>query len=397
MKSTTRGRTRSRVLVGAALAAPALALLLTLGGSNPATAQAAATVITPGDPVTASTSDDATTADVPVTNLGATPIQVSARTPPEVGCIVEPSPSVVEPGKQTTITLKFLEGCETKEALDVEMSFGGDATPATANLTVKPAKPATTPEWWILEASAAIAAAAALAVILAAWARATDLNAGAGDQGPPSGLSWSTPLDGLGTDFSFKDSWISVATLGSSALVLLFGATDVLTASLGDEPKSAVALIAVAGGLSAVLSTLGPLVLKAVGDSRDVPTAGGTLAAGLLVLTGSFLLITALTWQAADLAEGGWRVAIGVGGALVGLLVFGYGIKSLPRLIIDGSTTTAPETPVELRAADVIASAIRGDVPPTTEGSLNLFGGGGFSISELQLDDRPRRRATALL
>ena len=72
-------------------------------------------------------------------------------------------------------------------------------------------------------------------------------------------LALGTVLVGLGTDWSFKDNWVSSVTVGSGVLVGLLAASNILKAVLGAEPQAALALLAVVGAVAAVLVGIGPL------------------------------------------------------------------------------------------------------------------------------------------
>ena len=117
---------------------------------------------------------------------------------------------------------------------------------------------------------------------------------------------WGTRLEGLGTDWNFKDNWVNSLTIGSAAFIALLTASDVLKAVLGSENESAVGLFAVTAGAAAVFVSISPLLIKLIGEDISLPTIGGTLVAAAVTLVGAIGQITAITWQGAKLVSVEW-------------------------------------------------------------------------------------------
>jgi hypothetical protein len=159
-----------------------------------------------------------------------------------------------------------------------------------------------------------------------------------------------TELSSLGTTWSFKDNWISSVTVGSGVLVGLLGASNVLQAVLGSEPKAALGLIAVAGALAAVFVGIGPLFTKVIGHDLSIPTIAGTLTAAVVTIFGSIGQIFVVTWQGWDLATGWVQLAIAVLGLGVAAIILWYALKSLWYWMKTGARFTPPKSP-EVSAA----------------------------------------------
>lgn len=342
--------------------------------------------------------------EIVLLNTGQSSVVVTAEIAGDPGCHVDPVPRAVPSGRRESITLTLSDACEVAKGVDIRLTFGNGVTPQTVNVTASAPKD-DDPDWWILVVAAAIAIA--IVVGIALWvlfrirqmgealkdpkavakrvaslqetshrrqeARAARGLTSAGDtplaEPEPPTIDMKTPLTGLGTDWSFSDSWVANATLGATALIALIAAADVLKAVLGAEPEAALALITVASAVAAFLVGLGPLILKAVGKETGIPTVGGAVLAGIVVLAGSLLQVAAVTIQAMVLSSHLWLQGILL---LVGLFTAAfvtlYGARSLPGLIATGITVAPAETPPEIRAAWIVAKAIR---PEITEVELS--------------------------
>lgn len=158
-------------------------------------------------------------------------------------------------------------------------------------------------------------------------------------------MSLGTELTSLGTNWSFKDNWISSVTVGSGVLVGLLGTSNVLQAVLGSEPKAALGLIAVAGALAAVFVGISPLLTKVIGHDLSVPTIAGTLTAAVLTIVGSIGEIFVVTWQGWDLATSWVQLAIAVLGLGVAAIILWYAVKSLWYWMKTGSRFAPPKSP----------------------------------------------------
>lgn len=115
-------------------------------------------------------------------------------------------------------------------------------------------------------------------------------------QGPETeGVTLTTPVAGLPSGWTFKDSWASNLSVGATVFVALFGSKDVLDAIFGKTPEGTTARLLIAGAIAALFVGLAPLVLKTIGKST-VPTVGGLLAAAFFTLVGVIGQILATAW-----------------------------------------------------------------------------------------------------
>ena len=380
-------------------------LLIILFAASPA---AAVDLILDSGPITAKALDDGQhEAEVQVLNTGSSVINFGASIPTDAGCTVTPSLSTLEPGRRSTTKLTLSRGCEVDKGTDVTLTLAG-GTPASISVKIDPPTKQTKPEWEILTQAAVPALLAAIGIPLGMavglsrmnsatrleerkakrlkekqfererqnQARAEKGHTAAGDEllslsktGDPDDalyagrIGWSSELDQLGSTWSFKDSWISNVTLGASALVLLLAASDILEAVLGEKPKGALGIIAVAAGLSAFLVGLGPLLVKAIGRKTSVPTVLGVTAAGAVVAAGSLFQISAITLQGKRLTD--HNVVEGlvlIAGLLTTAAVLFYAARSLIELVDTGTATKKASIDPEVQAAWIIARAIRPDL-----------------------------------
>jgi hypothetical protein len=211
------------------------------------------------------------------------------------------------------------------------------------------------PDWGILSWAAALAGAAVFVVYVAVFEAIWQLSH---DPVDPRPIGWSTSLDGLDAKWSFKDSWVANITVGATALIALLGSTAPIKALVGREPTAELGLMAVAGAMAAVLVTISPLLLRVIGPDLKIPTAGGTLLAGALVLLGSLFQIAAVTIQAARLSDQEWvQFGVLIGGLLVGVIVAVYAARSLAALLDEG-TDVRRSVRSAMRGADRTAALL---------------------------------------
>ena len=199
----------------------------------------------------------------------------------------------------------------------------------------------------------------------------------AGVKSEPLDVSLLAPLKHLGTDWSFKDSWIANTTIGATALIALFAASDVLTTIFGSEQKNAIAFMAVTSALATVLVSLGPLLIKVITSDPEVPMALGLYIAGLVVVLGSMVQLWGATIQVTMLVETNWLNQPATDqppqwsefylvGIAISLVVLVYAWRSLLSFVEKGTTPPKEEESETLEAAEIIASALsRSNGEPT--------------------------------
>ena len=236
-------------------------------------------VVVDSTAITLSAGDNGThVGKVTLENLSDKVITLAAGIPGDGGCDIKPDPGALDPGRLTAATLTFSPGCDVAKGADVTLSFAPQVRPSSYIVKVAPMA-STTPDWSIL--LWAFASACGLALLLLAavlvWRRVVK------NGGWPT---WSKVIPGLGTDWSFKDNWAGNITIGSTVLIALFAASNILEAILGAKPEAALGLLAVAGGIASLLVGLGPLVVKSIGDDLQTPTVGGAVLAASITLIG---------------------------------------------------------------------------------------------------------------
>ncbi len=373
------------------LAALGLACAVLNGGA--AASATAPEVVISSDAVSREPAEGGTSSgSVAVSNGSDLDLTVTATVPSQPGCAVEVSGSPVRTGRSATLELSFGSGCPSDEGFEVLIA-PGSSTPAT--VAVKPASSKPSVDWALLRSSLLVPLVIAALIAIYLLLRVRKINSEAGSEEAreileakradeqarwasawtargldgkvptvpavePQQIGPGTELSSLDTDWSFKDAWVSNATIGSAALLALLGSTDVLTAALGDNPKNAVATITIVAAVGALFVSLGPLVLKVIGPQRETATVAGVLAAAVTVVFGSLYQVTAITRIAVDLAPSGLTsTLIGVGGVAVGALIVAYSLTSLEQLVLTGTTVHDDDPTDQVRAAWVVAGAIR--------------------------------------
>lgn len=315
-----------------------LAAVVSGGFAFAASATAAPAVrLEPGTVTLVSSGGGTHAATVVLRDSTAARFAVSAGVPDDPGCSVAPSPAVIGPGR-TTVTLTLGRGCTVDGGVNVTLRLPQNAAPRPIVVVAEPPAPPAPPQWSILVWSFVAGLAAALGVALLLVVKILIHNR------RPEGkdrteIGWGTELKGLGTDWSFKDNWLGSITVVAGALVTLLGTSGVLKAVLGSEPEAALSVIIVSGALAAVFVAIGPVLVKLIGKSLAVPTAGGTIVAAVVTLFGAMSEISTVTWQGRLLASS-WDAlpvvvtALGVG---VGSVVLWYAVKALWEYLAAGA------------------------------------------------------------
>jgi hypothetical protein len=334
------------------------------------------------------------TTSVGMVNLLDQDVSLSALTS-NPACTITTAPTELAVGPASTTVTFEVSGCDVSDGIEVVLTFGAPAdNPSTVSL---PATVAEEPaDWWVLWSSMAVAFGLALVVVAAVGGRIWRFNKNLELADSKERKSWderdaelcrvikeaysvryqkepilepaspekigpSDELDGLGTDWSFKDNWVSSVTVGSAALVALLASSDVLSSILGREPKAAIGVLAVSGAVGAVLVALGPIIIKVIGDRLDTPTVAGALVAGFVTVVGTLTQAAALTLQAAALTWDAPAFALltVIAGAMVVGLVMAYATVSLYRTVRSGTESPQPAgASNEVRSAWVVARAL---------------------------------------
>jgi hypothetical protein len=201
-------------------------------------------------------------------------------------------------------------------------------------------------------------------------------------------------LEYLDATWSFGDSWVTNITAAGGLLTGIFGSTEVVTALLGKDAKSSVALATVGAAIALALIAMGPLVLGAT-KSKDnkFNTVGGLLAASVVTLMGAFGELWVLLRSGEELSLGGWEDRIVIVAILAGLLLLAYAVRSVIATIDDGlHHPPAPPEPDTIQAAKLVAAALgaqHGGGAPLAEAEKKLR----THLKQREQRRRPRRSA----
>jgi hypothetical protein len=330
-----------------------LLIIAALGGvlvavAPPADA-ATVDVIVDSTAITLSAGDNGTHAgDVTLANLTNRMIPLTATIARDGGCDITADPRALDPGRRTAVTLTFSAGCDVAQGADVTLSFGPRVRPGSYVVKVQASA---APDWSIL--LWAFGSALVLTVLFLVF---TLLWSGFVKKVWPK---TSDVINGLSTDWSFKDNWAANITIGSTVLIALFATSNILEAVLGAKPEAALGLLAVASGVASLLVGLGPLVVKSIGSNPQTPTVRGAVLAAGITLAGVLGQGGAAAIQAWKLTSGVWpRAMIVVLTALVAFFVFKYAFVSINDWITKAASHPRKEISPEVQAARIVAETI---------------------------------------
>jgi hypothetical protein len=322
----------------------------------------------------------AVTTKIALTNLTTDDVDISFAKPAAApaGC----APRIIAnraigPAQHEDVTVA-VDACDAKNGVKLNLvatahpAKGGQPTtpqglpPVTASF--KPQGKAPWRRLWAFLGALLVAVVLVLVLWVAWWVHAkwfrqsSELTeAGTGDGGddgtdddslPSPGLL--SPLSGLDTTWSFKDSFASNLTAAAGLLVVVLGSTDVLTAAIGDDAKNSIAVATVAGVIATAAVAFG---------------AGGLLLGAIVALAaagGQLWTITLLLFDA-NLSNNADE-AIWIGAVVTTLVLAAYSVISLVGTL-DIGFYPDPVDPIaptpEVVAAAVTALSRGGHHQPT--------------------------------
>jgi hypothetical protein len=248
----------------------------------------------------------------------------------------------------TSVNVTVPAGCKVgNDGIDFAVSAkSGTSPPVKFDVTAAP-KPdsASKPEWRALWAFPIIFAglvfAAAICLLLV-------------PKNP------NTELKYLDATWSFNDSWVSNVTVLGGLLAGIFGSSEVVTALLGEDAKSSIALATVGVAVAAAIIAAGPIILLSTKSKNDFVTLGGFLLGAAVTLSGAAGELWVVYRSGRRLDLGGLEHDI-VGLAVAGFVVLGlYAIRTIPATIRHGTTEPdAPPLSDTLVAARLIVKALK--------------------------------------
>ena len=253
----------------------------------------------------------------------------------DAGCDLTLDKSELPAAEHTSVTVTVPAGCKVADdGIDFKVTAtGGAASPAVFPITAAPKPDASKPNWSELWAfPIALGALLVGAVVFFIFWRKDD-------------SSPSAPLKYLKDTWSFSDSWVTNVTVAGGLLTGIFGSSDVVTAFLGKDGKSAVALATVGAAVAVAFVGAGPIVLLATKTKDgDFVSVGGLLAACAVTLAGAYgeLWVVFRSGQTLDLD--GWEGKIGVVALAAAVLLTVYAIRSTRATLDVGSTPPPPPT-----------------------------------------------------
>lgn len=343
---------RRRTVRGARAAAAVVLTVGFLAAAPPAVAQVDAVLaLDDGTVMMTVTDTGGVSGTISVTNVSQDPLTIRLVGQGDVASCVFEADSGDVPSARTVEVTFTAEACTLPDNGAQAVVVLDGAVPDEVPVILKVDRTHAVDLSWIPVTFVIALALAAVTVLFVARHRPVvdlpDQPDPAADAKPQVRAPWDHQLHGLGVDWQLS-SWASNVTVVATTFAAFLGATDVLTAVLGAEPKAAVAQILVGGALALVLLGVAPVLLRLIGPS-ETPTVAGLLLAAVATLTGAVGQILVIAWAVTDaglptsLSVIVWCLTI----ALVFLLLY-YGYRTLLFRLAKGvaapPTALAPET-----------------------------------------------------
>jgi hypothetical protein len=363
-------------------------------GSAAVSAQTTAVTIDSRSPALEELDGGGWTTSLGFTNLTDKPITLIAKATntADLGCSLTLDKPKLPAAQHSALKVTVPAGCKVGEdGIDFTVSAKGGTTSARTFVVTAAPKPDTSkPDWGALWAFpvALVALLCGAAVFFLAWRTA---------HSPPN-----QPLKYLEATWSFKDSWVSNVTVAGGLLTGIFGSSNVVTALLGKDAESSVALATVGAAAAVAFIAAGPIVLLATkSKTGDFFTVGGLFAASAVTLTGAFGELWILYRSGQKLDLGGWEDRVVILASVAAVLLAIYAFRTLLAVLKHG-LKKPPPGPVSdtIVAAKMIIEALKAPESIDTDKVEEAVDGVAQeypSIGTSPGDDQPRPRRSALL
>lgn len=304
--------------------------------------------------------DNVVTVDLATTRSSDVTLSADPSDDEDDNCEIDPTPERLRADGVQSISFTLADTCDVG---DEGFSFVITATSARGNavgtldITANESAPAST-DWGPLWMGLICGTIAAFITVLIAvlWSLRTRKD-----------FKPNRPLESLGADWSFSESWASNITVGATIVTAVLASSDALTAVIGEEPTAALGICAVGAALSVALAAAGGLVNNASKSKKveGVPTALGVVLAAFFTLTAVFSEAGTVAFAAMDLKWGVDDFWPRAGLTLATTLLVWYGIRSLSGMLAaaDPEDEEDEEDPSVEALAD-IARAIRNQDKP---------------------------------
>ena len=303
----------------------------------------------------------------------------------DTGCRLTADKSTLPRAEHTDVEVTVPAGCKIGEdGIDFKVTAEvPKAEPFVFEVTAAPKPDTAKPEWDALWAFPVALVAMLVAAIFFFFAWRTQ-------HSPPN-----QPLQYLEDTWSFSDSWVSNVTVAGGLLTGIFGTSDVVTALVGEEADSSVALATVGAAVAVAFIAAGPLLVLATrSKTGDFFTVGGLLAASAVTLAGAFgqLWVIYRAGEALDL--GGWEDKVIILAAAAAVLLAVYAVRSLSATLKQGTTPPPPDEAIPIH---VVVDALKAH-PEVDEKKLQTAFAERFpTLAAAPAQAAPRRRRSAVL
>lgn len=305
------------------------------------------------------------------TNLTDGPVVLSAAASGQPKCVLGLSTNQLPPAQISAVTVEIPPTCDRGESLNFTISAASSGG-ALPSFQIDPeGEPAEKPDWNQLYAFVAALLGSAIFLVVfffTLW-----------EPSPGAERRLAQPLKSVDVaTWKLTDNWATNVTAVGALLTGIFGAST-SKAFLGEDAESAVALATVGAALALALVAVGPVVLVATkrltpkfskhrdgskGErtgSDNYFTVGGLLAAAAFVLASAYGQLWVVMETGMELDLGGVEDLLPVPVAFAAGLLLLYAWRSLKDLLESGTMEPKTKKEVEIRAADVIARAIKAE------------------------------------
>lgn len=287
---------------------------------------APATIVLDGQPSLTTASSGTASVSVLLTNVTEAGVQITANV---TGCSLSVnggSALVLGPARQTEVTVGIPQSCAVARSFKFELDPGGAAPIQVEAVASSAAKPYWSPLWSFFGALFV-----AFVVVGATY------RFGFGAESDQK-TDLTTPLKGLESSWSFKESWATNATAASGLFIGVLGSSEFLKAVLEPKAEAAIGVATVAGLIAtSLVGAAGILILALRGTGSTETTVGGLLAGTVVALGAAGGQIWAITieLETVNLGVIDWGKYIVAG--LASLLLALYAFTSIRGLLKQGT------------------------------------------------------------
>ena len=379
-----------------------VALLAMLAGSVASAQTSATATIDSRSPTLEKVDGGGWTASLGFTNLTNDLIKLTAEPSDttDTGCNLTLDKSDLPAAEHVAVKVTVPAACNVNaDGIDFVISSTANTAPVSFEVAATSTEETSKPDWGELSAfPIALLVLLLAAVLFGRFFRYVQPDPN--NPNPPKlHPGFKAPLKYLKETWSFKDSWVSNVTAAGALLTGIFGSSDVVTAFLGKDGKSSVALATVGAAVALAFIAAGPLVLFAMKSREgDFFTVRGLLLASAVTMAGAYgqLWVVYQTGKVLDLD--GWENWVGPMALAAAVLLVFYASSSVRATLTQGLVIPQPPAPSDtIRAATMIVEALKALPDVDVEAIQSAIEGANYpAVGTSPGDDYPTGRSAIL-